>query len=70
MVISRLQWESNVEGGLISRHVRLANILGVSKLLIVVNKMDDEKVGWSCNRFNEIALKMGRFLKKCGYAEQ
>ncbi len=37
-------------GGQTREHVQLAKTLGVSKLLVVVNKMDDPTVNWSKER--------------------
>ncbi|GFZ12238.1 translation elongation factor EF1A/initiation factor IF2gamma family protein [Actinidia rufa] len=51
-------------GGQTREHVQLANSLGVSKLLVVVNKMDDPAVNWS----KESALPdfhMFRYLLAC-----
>jgi len=39
----------------------------VSKLLVVVNKMDDPTVNWSKERYDEIESKMTPFLKLSGY---
>lgn len=40
---------------------------GVTKLVIVVNKMDDPSVLWSQERFDEVVTKLTPFLKQCGY---
>ncbi|KAK3017366.1 hypothetical protein RJ639_005553 [Escallonia herrerae] len=62
------EFETGYEkGGQTREHVQLAKTLGVSKLLIVVNKMDDPTVGWSKDRYNEIESKMIPFLKSSGY---
>ncbi|CAN8308347.1 unnamed protein product [Cochlearia groenlandica] len=45
------EFESGYEGGGQTReHVILAKTLGVSKLIVVVNKMDDPTVEWSKER--------------------
>ncbi|XP_043695516.1 eukaryotic peptide chain release factor GTP-binding subunit ERF3A [Telopea speciosissima] len=62
------EFETGYErGGQTREHVQLAKTLGVSKLLVVVNKMDDPTVGWSKERYNEIESKMIPFLKSSGY---
>ena len=46
----------------------LARALGVTELIILVNKMDEGSVNWSKARFQEIKDKLGPFLQKgCGY---
>ena len=49
-------------------HAQLAKSLGVQKLLVIVNKMDDCK--WSKNRFNEIKTGLTPFLNATGYADK
>ncbi|KAL6012127.1 hypothetical protein ACLOJK_002604 [Asimina triloba] len=62
------EFETGYErGGQTREHVQLAKTLGVSKLLVVVNKMDDPTVLWSKERFEEIQTKMVPFLKSSGY---
>ncbi|WCJ42040.1 GTP binding Elongation factor Tu family protein [Euphorbia peplus] len=62
------EFETGYErGGQTREHVQLAKTLGVSKLLIVVNKMDDPTVNWSKERYDEIESKMIPFLRTSGY---
>ncbi|KAL3702206.1 hypothetical protein R1sor_020228 [Riccia sorocarpa] len=62
------EFETGFErGGQTREHAQLAKTLGVSKLLVAVNKMDDASVGWAKERFDEIEKKMLPFLKGCGY---
>ncbi|XP_062027578.1 uncharacterized protein LOC133743611 isoform X1 [Rosa rugosa] len=62
------EFETGYErGGQTREHVQLAKTLGVSKLLVVVNKMDDLTVNWSKERYDEIESKMVPFLKTSGY---
>ncbi|CAN4086642.1 unnamed protein product [Withania somnifera] len=62
------EFETGYErGGQTREHVQLAKTLGVSKLLVVVNKMDDPTVGWSKERYDEIQSKMIPFLKSSQY---
>ncbi|KAH9547023.1 hypothetical protein CY35_11G011800 [Sphagnum magellanicum] len=64
----RGEFETGFErGGQTREHAQLAKTLGVSKLLVVVNKMDDPSVQWSKERFDEIEKKIIPFLKSCGY---
>eukprot|EP01128_Nolandella_sp_AFSM9_P001335 TRINITY_DN1145_c0_g2_i1.p1 TRINITY_DN1145_c0_g2~~TRINITY_DN1145_c0_g2_i1.p1 ORF type:complete len:631 (-),score=227.56 TRINITY_DN1145_c0_g2_i1:242-2089(-) len=48
-------------------HAILAKTLGVRKLVVVINKMDESTVMWSEKRFNEIKDKITPFLKSIGY---
>ncbi|KAK6163379.1 hypothetical protein DH2020_000243 [Rehmannia glutinosa] len=62
------EFETGYErGGQTREHVQLAKTLGVTKLLVVVNKMDEPTVKWSKERFDEIESKMITFLKSSGY---
>ncbi|CAN6901369.1 unnamed protein product [Brassica oleracea] len=62
------EFETGYErGGQTREHVQLAKTLGVSKLVVVVNKMDDPTVNWSKERYDEIEQKMVPFLKSSGY---
>ncbi|KAF8022564.1 hypothetical protein BT93_F0163 [Corymbia citriodora subsp. variegata] len=62
------EFETGYEkGGQTREHVQLAKTLGVSKLLVVVNKMDDPTVNWSKERYDDIESKMIPFLKSSGY---
>eukprot|EP00850_Spirogloea_muscicola_P008621 SM000046S16402 [mRNA] locus=s46:447826:452815:+ [translate_table: standard] len=64
----RGEFETGFErGGQTREHAQLAKTLGVSKLVVVVNKMDDASVEWSKERFDEIVGGMTPFLKSCGY---
>ncbi|KAJ8753704.1 hypothetical protein K2173_026380 [Erythroxylum novogranatense] len=62
------EFETGYErGGQTREHVQLAKTLGVAKLLVVVNKMDDPTVNWSKQRYDEIESKTTPFLKSSGY---
>lgn len=62
------EFETGFErGGQTREHAQLAKTLGVSKLVVVVNKMDDPSVQWSQERYDEIKTKLTPFLKACGY---
>jgi peptide chain release factor subunit 3 len=62
------EFETGYEkGGQTREHVLLAKTLGVAKLVVVINKMDDPTVKWSKERYDEIEAKMVPFLKSSGY---
>lgn len=62
------EFETGFErGGQTREHAQLAKTLGVTKLIIAVNKMDDPSVHWDKKRFDEIIAKTTPFLKSCGY---
>lgn len=57
------------KGGSTREHALLAKSLGVTKLVILVNKMDEETVKWSEKRFNNIKSSLTEYLKKIGFKE-
>src|SRR5690348_10716543 len=54
-------------GGQTREHALLAKTLGVEKLIVVINKMDEPSVQWSEARYNEILGKLTPFLRRCGF---
>jgi peptide chain release factor subunit 3 len=54
-------------GGQTREHAMLAKTLGVTYLVVVVNKMDDPTVQWSKTRYDECITKLRPYLKSCGY---
>lgn len=54
-------------GGQTREHGFLAFTLGVSQLVVAVNKMDDATVNWSQERYNEVKNEVSRMLKMVGY---
>jgi len=54
-------------GGQTREHALLAKTLGVSYLVVVVNKMDDPTVQWKKERYMECITKLRPFLKGCGF---
>ncbi len=54
-------------GGQTREHAMLAKTLGVSYLVVVINKMDDPTVNWKKERFDECVGKLRPFLKGCGF---
>lgn len=54
-------------GGQTREHALLAKTLGISYLVVVINKMDDPTVAWKKERYDECVTKLRPFLKSCGY---
>lgn len=54
-------------GGQTREHAMLAKTLGVSFLVVVVNKMDDPTVQWQKERYTECITKLRPFLRGCGF---
>ncbi|ELT90052.1 hypothetical protein CAPTEDRAFT_178027 [Capitella teleta] len=54
-------------GGQTREHAMLIRSLGVSQLMVAVNKMDT--VDWSQLRYKEITTKLAAFLKQTGFKE-
>ena len=54
-----------IEGGQTKEHAVLVRSLGVSELIVAVNKMDE--TGWSQVRFEEIQSQLLDFLKQIGF---
>ncbi|ESO98652.1 hypothetical protein LOTGIDRAFT_142523, partial [Lottia gigantea] len=55
-------------GGQTREHALLARSLGVSQIIVAVNKMDT--VEWSEERYKHIITTIGQFLKQAGYRER
>ena len=62
------EFETGFEkGGQTREHIMLVKTAGVTKLICVINKMDDVTVGWSKARYDEIKEKMTPFFKGAGF---
>ena len=62
------EFESGFDrSGQTREHVLLAKTLGVKRLIVVVNKMDEETVNWSQERFDGIVSRLSPYLKSVGY---
>ena len=48
-------------------HTLLLKALGVNQLIVIVNKMDEETVKWSQERYESIQKQLKPFLKSCGF---
>lgn len=53
--------------GRTKEHALLAKSLGVFRLIVIINKMDEESVKWSQERYEQIKADLSVFLKNCGY---
>lgn len=54
-------------GGQTREHAMLARTLGIQRLVVLVNKMDEKTVLWDKERFDHIESKLSPFLKKSGF---
>ena len=62
------EFEAGFErGGQSREHAMLCKTLGISHMVVAINKMDDPSVGWAKERFDECVTKLRPFLKSCGY---
>ncbi|ORY81446.1 Sup35 complexed with Gmppnp, partial [Protomyces lactucae-debilis] len=63
------EFEAGFEkGGQTREHAILAKTQGVTKLIVVINKMDDPSVAWSKERYDECVSKLTLFLRReAGY---
>ena len=65
------EFEAGFEkSGSTREHILLAKSLGVSRLVVMVNKMDETTVNWSEKRFNQITSDLGDYFKKIGYTKE
>lgn len=58
------------KGGQTREHALLAKTLGILRIVVVINKMDDKTVLWSEKRYNNIKTQLLPYLKKCGFKEK
>lgn len=62
------EFESGFEsGGQTREHALLVRSLGVTQLIVAVNKLDT--VGWSEARYNHVVGKLKHFLKQAGFKD-
>jgi len=54
-------------GGQTREHAMLAKTLGIQRLIVLVNKMDEPTVKWDKGRYDQIEEKLTPFLKSWGY---
>ena len=70
LVVSAKKGESDVAlgpGGQAREHAFLLRTLGVTQLLVCINKMDDQTVKYSEQRYNEAKQDIENLLKTVGY---
>jgi elongation factor 1-alpha len=64
----RGEYEAGINpGGQTREHAFLAKTLGVNQMVVAVNKMDDNTVNWSQQRYEEVKDGVSRLLKMVGY---
>lgn len=62
------EFETGFErGGQTREHIMLVKTAGVSKVVIVINKMDDPTVEWAEERYKEIKEKLTPFIRSAGF---
>ncbi|QRV90969.1 Elongation factor Tu GTP binding domain [Ceratobasidium sp. AG-Ba] len=62
------EFETGFEkGGQTREHIMLVKTTGVTKVVVVINKMDESTVEWSQARYDEIVGKLTPFLKGSGF---
>lgn len=62
------EFETGFErGGQTREHIMLVKTAGVTKVIIVINKMDDPTVNWDKARYDEIKDKLTPFVKSAGF---
>ncbi|KAF8974748.1 eukaryotic polypeptide chain release factor 3 [Flammula alnicola] len=62
------EFETGFErGGQTREHIMLVKTAGVSKVIVVINKMDDATVNWDKVRYDEIKDKLTPFIKAAGF---
>lgn len=62
------EFESSFEkSGQTKEHALLAKMLGVKKIIVAINKMDDMTVNWDQVRFNNIKVNANKYLREIGF---
>ena len=62
------EFETGFEkGGQTREHLMLVKTAGVTKIVIVINKMDDPTVEWDKQRYETIKEKLLPFTRAAGY---
>lgn len=70
LVVSAKPGETEVglgSGGQSREHAFLCKTLGVSQMIVLVNKMDDNVVGWKQERYEQVKGEVQNLLKAVGY---
>lgn len=58
------------QGGQTKEHTMLVRTMGVTHVIVAINKMDDKTVEWSEKRFNDMQRELLDFLKKSGFKKE
>ncbi|KAH7107967.1 eukaryotic polypeptide chain release factor 3 [Auriculariales sp. MPI-PUGE-AT-0066] len=62
------EFETGFErSGQTREHIMLVKTVGVSKVVVAINKMDDATVEWNKERYDEIKGKLAPFIKQAGF---
>lgn len=70
LVVSAKKGEFEIgfeKGGKTCEYAILAKVMGIKKLIIAVNKMDDSSVNWSKERYDDIQNILSKFLIQEGF---
>mgnify|MGYP001105645209 CR=1 FL=1 len=63
------EFEAGFEkGGQTLEHMMLIKTMGVQRLFVLINKMDDPSVNWSQERYDDIAKKLTKALKSYNFS--
>jgi len=65
--IAKGNHKKNEIQGQTRQHARLCHLLGIEQLIVGINKMDQDSVKYSEQRFNEIREEVEKMLTKIGY---
>lgn len=64
------EFETGFErGGQTREHAMLARSIGVKRMIVAINKMDESTVNWSKERYDECISKLSPYLKQCGFVQ-
>ncbi len=59
-----------IKGGQTKEHTMLVRTMGVTHIVVAINKMDDKTVEWSEKRFNSLVGELSEFLKRAGFKKE
>jgi peptide chain release factor subunit 3 len=59
-----------IKGGQTKEHTMLVRTMGVTHIVVAINKMDDKTVEWSEKRFSEMVRELSDFLKRAGFKKE
>jgi len=67
VVVSAIEEEFQKDLPITKQHISLAFCLGVTNLIVLINKFDDESVGWKNEVYKTVSAKITDEAKSCGY---